>query len=103
MEDVLTEKTLLIDDQKDIPAHRTARNFHDGLAALQEDSWDLLLLDHDLGHFENGREFTGYDVLLWLKENPQHLPKRIQVVSLNPVGRNRMVDFIKRHLLTDEN
>lgn len=93
-------RTLLIDDIRNLSADRIARNYEEGIKALQEETWDLLLLDHDLADFvEDGssiviadwNEKTGYDVMCWLEENLEHLPKSIQFVTANPVGRQRMM------------
>ncbi|WP_412471359.1 cyclic-phosphate processing receiver domain-containing protein [Halobacteriovorax sp. RT-1-4] len=85
-------KTLLIDDIRTIPATYTARTYQDGIRKLSTESWDLLLLDHDLGCFDDttGRELTGYDIVCWLEKNPNHLPKTTKLVTSNPVGRDRM-------------
>lgn len=86
---------LLIDDERDIEAHAIARNYFDGIKLLESQHWSLLLLDHDLASFEeNGRERTGYDVVCWLEQNPQHLPDKIELVTSNPVGRQRMQQVI---------
>jgi hypothetical protein len=72
--------TLLIDDQRNLPADRIARTYQEGIAALAEQHWEVLLLDHDLGDVSgpDGRELTGYDVACWLEENPEHLPDRVE-------------------------
>lgn len=84
--------TLLIDDQRNLPADRIARSYSEGVAALAEQHWDVLYLDHDLGDFSGigGQELTGYDVACWLEQHPQHLPDRIEIVTSNPVGRRRI-------------
>jgi hypothetical protein len=84
--------TLLIDDQRNLPADRIARTYHEGIAALAEQHWDVLYLDHDLGDFSgpDGRELTGYDIACWLEQNPQHLPDRVEIVTNNPAGRSRI-------------
>ena len=91
-------RTLLIDDLKNLPADRVARNYADGIAALQEERWDVLLLDHDLGDFSGpeGRELDGCSVMYWLEANQQHLPGEIIIVSRNPVGRDRITSVIRR-------
>jgi len=85
-------QTLLIDDMRNIEATRVARTYADGIAALQERQWDVLYLDHDLGDFSGpgGSERNGYHVVCWLEANPEHLPKRIELVSSNPVGRKNI-------------
>jgi len=87
-------RTLLIDDLRELKADKTARTFLDGINALKEGSWDLLLLDHDLG--DPDPRHTGYDILCWLEENPQLLPGEIQLVTMNVVGREKMTIVIKR-------
>ena len=62
------------------------------LRMLQDETWDELYLDHDLG----GQEFvesgpgTGYEVAVWLESHPEFKPGRIVLHSLNPAGRSRM-------------
>jgi len=82
---------LLIDDRRNIVgAKLTARNYKDAITALQSNKWELVLLDHDLGDFQNNREYTGYDILCWLEEHKERLPKRIVLVTDNPSARQRM-------------
>lgn len=87
-------KTLLIDDLRNIEATRVARTYDEGILALQEDNWDLLYLDHDYGDIDPNK--TGYGVMCWLEVNQKHLPKRIFIVSSNPVGRKSMQVVIDR-------
>ncbi len=87
----MKRKTLIIDDLRvfDIKeGDRIARTFSEGIQALQEGPWDLLLLDHDLG--DPDPRHTGYDVLCWLEQSPQFLPQEIQLITMNPVGRQKM-------------
>ena len=90
--------TLLIDDQRNLPADRVARTYKDGIEALREQHWNLLYLDHDLGDSSGveGRELTGYDVACWLEENPQFLPDRIEIVTSNPAGRRKIELALER-------
>jgi len=96
-------QSLLIDDlrvpgddgnKKNIPADAdVARDYASGIARLQEQKWDVLYLDHDLGDFSgpDGREMTGYHILCWLEEFPQFLPsENIIIVSDNSSGMIRM-------------
>lgn len=85
-------QTLLIDDKRTLDVTVIARNYNDGIAALQERQWDVLYLDHDLGDFTgpNGSERNGYHIVCFLEANPEFLPKRIEVVSSNPVGRSNI-------------
>lgn len=84
-------KTLLIDDMRDIKADVVARTFDEGIDALKtQGPFDILYLDHDLGDFENKYERTGYHIMCFLEENQQYLPKKIVIVSSNPVGRQKI-------------
>lgn len=93
-----TERTLLIDDLRNLGADIIARNYWAGIDALTKmGPWDLLLLDHDLASYENdGTERTGYSIMCWLEQNPQYRPREIQFVTSNPVGRNKMEVVRKR-------
>jgi len=92
----LLNKVLLIDDCRDICDFVIARTYEAGVFLLRKCDWDLLLLDHDLGCFENGKEYTGYDILCWLEKHPKRLPKEIRVVSSNPPARQKMELVIKK-------
>lgn len=104
-------RILLIDDMRDIDSQvrkyianvdgwigHVDRTYDHGIASLKEDGpWDILFLDHDLASFdEGGREKTGYDVICFLEANPEFLPKKIIIVSANPVGRQKMQTVIDR-------
>jgi len=92
-------RILAIDDTRELPeAHVLARNFNEGLRQLELNGpWDLLLLDHDLASFDSdGVEKTGYNIMCFLEENPHLMPKKIECVSANPVGRSRIVAMIVR-------
>lgn len=89
-------KVLLIDDLRNLTSDRCARTFDEGISALQDQRWDLLLLDHDLG--DPNPKKTGYDILSWLEEHPQHVPGDIKLVTQNPVGRQKMQPLIDRLL-----
>ena len=91
-------RILLIDDTRNLEASIIARNYQEGLIQLTENGpWDLLLLDHDLASFdENGKEKTGYDIMCFLEEKQEYLPKDISCVSANPVGKKRIEDVIRK-------
>lgn len=99
-------KALLIDDLRnpDYVASRhgvsvtaIARNYQAGITALKNDKWDVLFLDHDLADFdENGREKDGMHILDFLEEFPEYLPKKIQLVTMNPVERIAMQRVIDK-------
>jgi CheY-like chemotaxis protein len=82
---------LLIDDKRNINADYIARNYNDAIEALQMSScWDLVMLDHDLGDFEDGKERTGYDILCWLEQNPEYIPKEILIITDNASAYMKM-------------
>ena len=59
---------------------------------------DEVDLDHDLGDFdEDGEEYTGYDVLLWMVENNVR-PEKINVHTANPVAREYMELLARKFL-----
>lgn len=86
-------KTLLIDDVRNIEADKVARTFAEGIEALENGPWDVLYLDHDLGE-KDGNDGTG--IMNWLEEFPEYKPGRIEIVSSNPVGRERMQKIINK-------
>jgi hypothetical protein len=112
--------TLMIDDCKDFALYAefkegdaVARTYEKGIEYLKSQEWDLLLLDHDLGCLANKGDCppptsicpryksdcespTGYDIMIWLQENPQHRPKKVQCISWNPVGGANIEDMIDR-------
>ncbi len=84
-------KILLIDDKRNLEvATHTARSYIEGILLLQSEPFDLVLLDHDLGDFHNGKEYTGYDILCWLEQNQQYLPEEIVLVTDNASARQKM-------------
>lgn len=104
-------RTLLIDDLRDLKADVIARNPIEGIKQLTYcGPWDTLLLDHDMATYDdNGREITGYDVLLWIEERlhslssgehekdviklaiDMYIPKEIKLVTDNASAREKML------------
>jgi len=84
-------KTLAIDDYRNINADYVAKTFEDGVTKLKTQKWDLLYLDHDLGKYKK----SGYDVMQFLAENKQFIPKIIICVSDSPGGKNQIEGMIK--------
>lgn len=101
-------RILLIDDLRDLrilaPRYignasyegRTARTYDEGIQALYDGPYDLLLLDHDLGDFKNGKERTGYNIACYLEEHPELLPNKTIVVSSNPVGKKKIEQVMEK-------
>jgi hypothetical protein len=78
-----------------------ARTYEEGVRALMAlGHFDELYLDHDLCSVKtcenNGREMTGYDVVVFLEWNPEYRPGKVILVTQNPVGRQKMVEALKR-------
>lgn len=96
------ETRLMIDDMRDethvkCELDLIARNYWTGIEALKSRQWDILFLDHDLSSFMQGgaKEKTGYHVMCFIEENPQHRPKKVVCISSNPAGRERIETLIK--------
>ena len=80
--------------------------FSEFAAQIKDQKWDLIHLDHDLGEAENAdyridgwgsrRDYTGYDaswrLVLTCEMNPELMPDRVIVHSVNPTGAKRMLD-----------
>ncbi len=92
-----TIRELLIDDMRNRDVDRIARTYDDGILALEKEGpWDVLYLDHDLGCFSEGKEYTGYDVLCWIEAFPEFAPKKIELVTSNPAVRIKMLQTIEK-------
>ena len=86
---------LIIDDGRSLGCQIIARTAQAGKDILYNfagtfnsqglPSIECLCIDYDLGTGENG-----YDVIKWAIEH-NCLPNRIQVVTMNPVGRKNIV------------
>ena len=94
---------LMIDDMRDETHVKCeldviARNYWTGIEALKLRVWDILFLDHDLSSFMQGgaKEKTGYNIMCFLEEHPEHLPKKIICISSNPAGRERIEQVIMK-------
>ena len=86
----MNENELLIDDKRIYPI-RTSRNYEDGIAALKEKTWEVLYLDWDMGQ----GCMNGFDVLYWLEKNKQHLPMRIEMLTLCDEKWAEMMEFAR--------
>jgi hypothetical protein len=82
------KRVLLIDDQRILNAHETARTYADGIKAIDKGGWDVLLLDHDLG--DSDPTHTGYGIIQHMEENPELRVPEIRLVTANPVGKANM-------------
>jgi hypothetical protein len=82
------KRVLLIDDKRILNAHKTARTYEDGIKAIDEGGWDVLLLDHDLG--DTNPQHTGYGIVQHMEENPELRVPEVRLVTANPVGKANM-------------
>jgi hypothetical protein len=79
----------------------------EAIEILKTGKVDAASLDHDLAeeHYPwncaelpGPGEKTGYDVVLWLEQNPEFWPQRgVSVHSMNPAGGPRMRQVIDAH------
>jgi hypothetical protein len=80
-----------------------AKNYDEAIKLLQTHLVTFASLDHDLSEQaalgeKPEHEKTGYDVVCWLEEHPQYWPPcGVIVHSMNPVGKARMEQVIKKH------
>ena len=104
-----TKRILGIDDSRELSfCSVLCRDYWSGVSALLNmGPWDEVHLDHDLGSYENGREYTGYDLISWLEEAVANgdtvLPGKIWCVSSNPSGRARIQQVIDKLYKEDKN
>lgn len=98
---------LWIDDVRAAPddSWDVARSYDEAIDKLSKHHYNTVSFDHDLGDFrEDGREMTGYDVLMWLvdrlhqESNVTKLPTLYRIHTANPVAHQRMQGVIDRYL-----
>jgi DNA-binding NarL/FixJ family response regulator len=85
-----------------VPFAECVETATEALAALPTRSWDLVLLDHDLGgetFVDPNNANTGMEVARWLVANPT--PIRLVVLhSLNAPARRQMHELLSPHYIT---
>jgi hypothetical protein len=75
-----------------------AKNYSIAIDYLQMGGIEEVSLDHDLGDFDAlGREYTGYDIVIWMAENDVWPPNGARSHSANPIGRERIEAVIERY------
>ncbi len=72
-----------------------ARTFEEGLEKIKEMTWDIVILDNDLGNKDNAHK-DGYDILCWLEEHQEFLPQRIVLITQNPAAKQKMQMVINK-------
>lgn len=87
---------LLIDDQRNLNTEAVARTSEEGKRLLKQQEWECVCIDHDLGEFDpvTGKETNGCHIIEWAIKN-NCLPKQVQIVTSNPVGRNNIAAILK--------
>ena len=100
---------LWLDDVRPCPfigEWKIAKNYDEAVKIMQENEIQEAWLDHDLSedHYVHNEDETyvspnktGYDFVLWMKENNRWPIDVCIVHSLNPVGSERMCDLIAEH------
>lgn len=89
----MTLKKLWVDDEKAHPdGWERAYTYAEAEALLRANDYDVVALDHDLGH--GG---TGYDLMVGLWESGEaSVPGSLDIISFNPAGVKRMVALAER-------
>jgi len=65
----------------------------EAIALLEQQDWDLVFLEHDLGgglFLAENDPRSGQRVAEWLASHPERMPKRTVLHSPNDEGRSRM-------------
>ena len=88
---------LFIDDLR-IPAPRpryqlyVARTYDEVIRALEQQEFDLISFDHDLGE-----EKTGYDVAKYIVASNIKIKEGFKIHSANPVGRYNISQLLTHY------
>ena len=78
-----------------------ASDYDEAISYIEENDYDIISLSYDLGTWHHGREYTGYDVLVWLYEHQLkggHVPRSIRIHSAESYEKNMMEEFISSYL-----
>lgn len=106
LQDIKVDKILWVDDIRNPPSTivcDVVRTYGDAITALDTEQYGTVYLDHDLGDWsgDNGRERTGYDVLMHIvqmKHDGKRVPTQYELLTANPVGRQKFIATIARYL-----
>lgn len=96
-------KSVFLDDLRKPwgPEWLLVKTYDECIDVLKEGRIDHLSLDHDLSELHYGGslddEKTGYHVILWMAENERWPSKSLTIHTMNPVGRQRMLQVAKRY------
>ena len=98
----MTSRCLWIDNTDNGPfGSDWASDYDEALSFLTENRYDMISLSYDLNTWHHGREYTGFDVLLWLYEHRLeggHTPTQIKIHSADTSAKSMMDEFIHSHL-----
>lgn len=90
---------LLIDDTRNFFVDVIARTYEGGVWALLHNNWQEVYIDFDLGGEQTGLDVLkdGFNLMRATLEAAFGVcyPETITIVSLNPVGRKQIGDFLK--------
>lgn len=93
---------LWVDDERPVPSEEwiPARDYFSAVSYIQYEVIDEISLDHDLACFRDGKEYTGYDVLMFILERKNQgygVPAKINIHTANVVARERMLGVLERY------
>lgn len=97
----MSQIKIWVDDVREAPrGWHWAKTYTEAVEMIETLNWTEISLDHDLGDTQDGREFTGYDVLLYIVEKAWNGESVgiVHIHTANPVGRERMLGTIQRYL-----
>jgi hypothetical protein len=94
---------LWVDDVREPPDDSWVwvKNYIDAILQIALQDFEVISLDHDLACYYDGKEYTGYAVLLfmvYMKEARGYKFVNVKVHSMNPVGRQKMIETIEKYL-----
>ena len=95
----------LDDVREPLIGYEWVKNYDEAIKLLSTGAVVKASLDHDLAyeHYfpnrnnNNYKNKTGYDVVLWMKENNIWPSEGCIVHSMNPVGGGRMAEILAEH------
>lgn len=87
------------------PEWHLVKTYDACIEAIEQGGVEHLSLDHDLSelHYggQLGDEKTGYHVVLWMAEFNKWPSKTLIIHTMNPAGRERMLQTAKRYAPED--
>jgi hypothetical protein len=99
-------RVLIIDDERDVSIFPIAqtdsvsiiRRAHPGLAAMLDEEWDEVWLDHDMGPDSQDGTWLVNEIEMLVNVDPKFMAgiKKIIVHTANPVAGVRMFEVLNR-------